>query len=625
MNKNTAYYGNEDYSGSQWIKLQSGPLSLLYQNGIISSIRLGQLQIVQRIYMSLRDKFWNTIHPQITPVSMEIDTSSFCITFKAIHHQKDIDFLWRGELSGDKDGTICYSMHGESLSTFQRNRIGFCVLHPLELCAGRACTIETVDGDVLEETFPIFISPFQPFKNIRQISYKASSLGSVSIRLEGDTFEMEDQRNWTDASFKVYSTPLSDPIPVTLTQGSIIKQSVTLKVELHKPIKSITPEPVEIRIPDHKDNLHPLPLIGLSHAPTELLTPFSIEMLQQLSLSHLRIDIEADSDSIISEMENYANYCIILGVPSELALYFTENFESEIQIISKVLHTSQIPVSTFLIYRKDQPVTSAETIAKVYPVLYSYNPTALIGSGTDSYFVEINRNHPQTDLLDLLCYSATPQVHTFDNDAIMINLSGIAETLHTATLFQGRARPAISTLSLRPRNRFRPEKFGGADPRQQGLFAASWALGALMHCIAAGAASVTFFESIGPAGLMHSHKSAVYPLYHVFASVGEMKGSLATICSCTEPERIASIALWSDSTLMLLVANLTDTVQQVTIFDLPQSINYVFLDENTIEQATLFPQLWRCKKGDQRIATGPFHIFDLLPYAVLRIEAPLLF
>jgi hypothetical protein len=84
---------------------------------------------------------------------------------------------------------------------------------------------------------------------------------------------------------------------------------------------------------------------------------------------------------------------------------------------------------------------------------------ALIGSGTDSYFAEINRNHPNTELLDLLCYSATPQVHTFDNDAIMSNLPGIAETLRTAALFQGKALPVISTLSLRPRNRFRPQKF----------------------------------------------------------------------------------------------------------------------------------------------------------------------
>jgi hypothetical protein len=624
MNTDTAYYGDENYSGSRWISLTAGPLTLLYQNGIISSIQLGEYEIVQRIYMALRDEFWNTIHPQITPVLMENDSSSFRITFKALHREKDINFLWRGELCGEKDGTIQYSMHGEALSTFKRNRIGFCVLHPLELCAGRACTIRTVDGEIREETFPVFISPFQPFKDIRHLSYKISSLGSVSILFEGDTFEMEDQRNWTDASFKTYSTPLSEPFPVTITQGSIIQQKVTLKVESYKPLRKAIPKPIEIKIPATAQNLHPLPRIGVSHSLKEQMTPFAAEMIQQLSLSHLRIDIEADSSSIISEMETYANHCTLLGLPSELAIYFTSDYEAETQLISKVLRATQIPVSTFLIYRKDQAVTSTETISHVSPNLRLYSPMALIGSGTDSYFVEINRNHPNTELLDLLCYSATPQVHTFDNDAIMRNLPGIAETLRTAALFQGKALPAISTLSLRPRNRFRPRKFGGADPRQQGLFAASWLLGALMHCIAAKAASVTFFESIGPAGLVPSQKESVYPLYHILASIGEMKGSLARICSCSEPNRIASVALWSGSSMMLLVANLTDTIQQVTIFDLPESVTFVSLDEKTLEQATLFPLLWRCKNGEQRSSNGPFHIFEILPYAVLRIEAPVI-
>ena len=32
----------------------------------------------------------------------------------------------------------------------------------------------------------------------------------------GETFEMEDQRNWTDASFKTYCTPLSLPYPIKI-------------------------------------------------------------------------------------------------------------------------------------------------------------------------------------------------------------------------------------------------------------------------------------------------------------------------------------------------------------------------------------------------------------------------
>ena len=41
----------------------------------------------------------------------------------------------------------------------------------------------------------------------------------------GDVFEMEDQRNWTDASFKTYCTPLRQPFPATRPLQSRLKPS----------------------------------------------------------------------------------------------------------------------------------------------------------------------------------------------------------------------------------------------------------------------------------------------------------------------------------------------------------------------------------------------------------------
>src|SRR3712207_759652 len=49
--------------------------------------------------------------------------------------------------------------------------------------------------------------------------------------MEGDTFEMEDQRNWTDASYKTYVRPLALPWPYTLAAGTELEQAVTVTVE----------------------------------------------------------------------------------------------------------------------------------------------------------------------------------------------------------------------------------------------------------------------------------------------------------------------------------------------------------------------------------------------------------
>jgi len=46
--------------------------------------------------------------------------------------------------------------------------------------------------------------------------------------MEGDSFEMEDQRNWTDASYKTYLRPLGLPFSYTSMRGEDIEQSVTI-------------------------------------------------------------------------------------------------------------------------------------------------------------------------------------------------------------------------------------------------------------------------------------------------------------------------------------------------------------------------------------------------------------
>ena len=49
--------------------------------------------------------------------------------------------------------------------------------------------------------------------------------------MEGDTFEMEDHRNWTDANFKTYCTPLAKPYPVRVESGTTIQQTVTVTLK----------------------------------------------------------------------------------------------------------------------------------------------------------------------------------------------------------------------------------------------------------------------------------------------------------------------------------------------------------------------------------------------------------
>ena len=65
-----------------------------------------------------------------------------------------MDFFWKGRVTGGPDGTVVYSMDGTARSTFLRNRIGFCILHPIPECAGNPCRVEVDDGAVEPGAFP---------------------------------------------------------------------------------------------------------------------------------------------------------------------------------------------------------------------------------------------------------------------------------------------------------------------------------------------------------------------------------------------------------------------------------------------------------------------------------------
>ena len=102
---------------------------------------------------------------------------------------------------------------------FLTNRTGFVVLHPLNGVAGLPVEVEHVDGKREKSKFPAIINPVQPFYAIRSLRHKVMPGLTATCRMEGDTFEMEDHRNWTDASFKTYVRPLAEPWPYTLPAG----------------------------------------------------------------------------------------------------------------------------------------------------------------------------------------------------------------------------------------------------------------------------------------------------------------------------------------------------------------------------------------------------------------------
>jgi D-apionolactonase len=285
------------------VELRAGPLRLHYDpvTGALRWFRLGEREILRGIYFALRDRNWGTVPGVLRERDRKIEKDSFRIQFECEHRQDDINFGWCGVIEGRSDGSVRFECDGAVRSAFLKNRIGFCVLHPIRECAGaRARQIRT-DGALMDGNLPRLIEPQifgkATFQDLRGLAHEIEPGCWAELDFEGDVFEMEDQRNWTDASFKTYCTPLSRPFPVEVHPGERVRQVIKFRLVQDPALNRVeivgrgVEEMLALRWRDGGE-AGPIPEIGLGLSlDGGPLSEVEIERLAALRLDHLRHDV----------------------------------------------------------------------------------------------------------------------------------------------------------------------------------------------------------------------------------------------------------------------------------------------------------------------------------------------
>ena len=630
-----------DQPPAAWRMLRAGPLSLVLEGADLRYIRLGDREVLRRVYVALRDRNWGTVPPVYSSLQVDAGEDRFAVEFDAVHCGGAIDFAWHGTIRGDADGTIAYTMHGVARRTFLKNRIGLCVLHPMS-CAGAPCTITRDDGSQQDGAFPIEIAPDQPFADFQAIAHEVFPGVYAEVHLSGDTFEMEDQRNWTDASYKTYSTPLRLPYPTEVREGTVVAQSCTLTLAgAAQP--QVIPAGAPLTFTVDPAGERPLPRLGLgvaSHGGP--LTPVEAERLRALHLAHLRVDLDlgADNDRPLVEAARQAR---ALGVLLEVALHLGDDAAAEVQGLREQLLQVRPEVVRWLVFHKGEKATRPALVRLARQILGDWAPAAAFGGGTDAFFAELNRSRPPRDGFDLVCYSINPQAHAFDNASLVESLAAQAVTLESARAFCGPTPLAISPVTLRPR--FNPNATGPTpapapgtlppqvDQRQMSLFGACWTLGSIAYLAAGGAASATYYETTGWRGVMEteggpplpeqfrSRPGMLFPLYHVLADVGEFSAGRMLASLSSDPLAIDGLALRDGARLRVLVANMTGEPREALVV-LPglHAATSRHLDEESFERAAFDGEAFRRDPGVYcAVADGVLRI-PLRPYGVARID-----
>ncbi len=469
-------------------RLKAGMLTCLYELGKLRYICIAQTELIREIYPAVRDEHWGTLPCSIVTEQLVQREDSFTIKFTAIYYQGIPVYEAQYIIEGGKDSRIVFSMSGKVLSAFRKNRIGLCVLHPVKENCGQAVAITRPDGSCYEANFPVQIAPWQPFHEIKEMRWSTKNGCSATLFFEGDVFETEDQRNWSDHSFKTYSTPQSIPFPVTVKEGEQVAQEIRLLVDTTE-----QRVPVPAAIAEEKI---PFPAIGYGRQLGQpVLTPAVLLLLQKIPFHHYRVVLAMDKQDWQRELAIALAEAAQMNILLELVLFFSDDFSNELELLLPLLKEKQALLLSLLPLQNGHAVTPAALLQHVYPRIKNVLPAVLVGYGTDLFFTEVNRQRPALLTFDFVSFSMHPQVHAADTRSLLENLQSQPDIVATAAGFAAGKPVFVSPVTLKDRY-YLPTP----DKRQYLQFTAFWMIMSIGQLSMAG--SITYFELMGEAGLL---------------------------------------------------------------------------------------------------------------------------
>ncbi|HLF33823.1 MAG TPA: hypothetical protein VI583_06285 [Cyclobacteriaceae bacterium] len=607
MNQNIAYYGSPNPQEKKY-PLKAGPLSLVYQNGFVRHMHIGNSEVVNMIYFAVRDQYWRTYHGVIKNEKVKESARGFDISYRTVISEQSIQYVFDCSIKGNSEGSIEFVIKGESFGFFKANRIGFCILHSTDVYSGKPFLVRHSDKTETEGTFPLLAEPHQPYINMRGMAWEPLKGWSAELKFDGDIFEMEDQRNWSDGSYKTYCTPLSNPYPVDIKMGEKIKQKISLQVT---PLRKDALSKVKARSAPELTvargaAVHVLPGLGLSD--TSQYNSYSdndLKLLRPLGIHHLRIEFDLTEPGIEASLEKIAKKGVVLEAPLMIILTTGDNPESQVSAFAASASKLNLHIESITLLDKESPSTPAGLINAVADILRTSFPGARIGGGTGRNFAELNRNRIPDGQIDFLTFPSSPQAHLADNMIMLENLAGMTGALMTARSFSAGKGIYISPITLKPRAGKKTTQTGSVfnatnilpadvDPLQTSLFAAGWTLGVIKYLSEAGADFLTFFETTGWRGiiqgsapspmpsLFYANANAAFPVYFVFRWIGKLAGSGVIPAISSDPLTASGLTLLYDKSKYLLIANHTDSALDLPVTNFKNGMIISRLNEKNI-------------------------------------------
>ncbi|RUW94523.1 hypothetical protein [Mesorhizobium sp. M7A.F.Ca.US.010.02.1.1] len=544
------------------VRLSAGALSADFVNGNLRTIRHRGTEVLRAIAYIVRDRDWGTYEPNLTDLIINQAADAFSVSYSASCLAPDRSRLgFRATIKGSADGRLVFEVSALPESDFETNRCGFCILHPIADLAGSPVTVEHTDGSIVATKLPELIDPWQPFKNLRTITHEVRPGVTAECRMEGDVFEMEDQRNWSDASYKTYVRPLALPWPYVLPAGQTLRQTISLRItgEGKAPAATVTSEPVRVELGEVGPRL---PDVGVVIYPEDVETALAnLSTLAALGPQQLLFHYDPTRGHGLDALRAFARLATAYAAETtlECVVACAGDLDAEMSGVANLVREAGLKLSAIAVSpsvdRQSTPPGSAwpdcPSLEEVYAAARRAFPDIRLGGGMFSYFTELNRKRVPADRLDFVTHCTCPIVHAADDLSIMQSLEALPFITQSAQAIFG-AKPyriGPSTIAMRQ------NPYGGAtkpnpggqriamadsDPRHAGQFAAAWTIGYAARVAPAGLEMLTLSSFTGPFGVLASSGEPVAegsrrPIFKAIKGLCELAG-LSHVAARTSDE-----------------------------------------------------------------------------------------
>ncbi len=525
----------------------------------LAEIEYGGRMLVRAVRAAVRDRGWQTVPVQVVGIADAGDELSLALRHEGFGAVVASQLTVRATASA-----LRIEWDAENGPAFDTCRIGLVLLHPAS-SAGSAVTVEHADGTSERTALPVLISPHQPIMDIRELRIDEGP----TLRFEGDVFEMEDQRNWTDASFKTYSRPLGLPYPYRLEAGEAVRQSITIRPG-STGTTSAEGDRIDAAGVGADSTLIPLveagafPAIGVeaSTAP---------DPIAGSAIGSFRVvELNLTTPNWRAALERAAAD----GLPMDVRLV-TDGDAAALTAAADALNAhSVLRVAAF---DAVEHVALASTIAALRAAMSDAGLDVPVVGGARSHFTELNREqHRLSRAVDAIAVNTTALFHTLDTEQLVEALA-IQRLIATQSVTIADGLPVhIGPVSLRPRfnnvattpepaptrsdlrEGYGAEFTGASDARQGSPELGAWLIASAAALAIPGVAGLSWFETSGPRGVEAT------PASDALAALTALDGGM--LLTGTSPDGLVwALGSRDSSGDTVLVANVGRVSRVVTV------------------------------------------------------------